>query len=78
MNEEATSAGGIIMASTGAAHQSEGVVESVGKGVLLNDGSRSKPCVKKGDRILFSGGTIVDHQGQGYIFLTETNVLAVL
>lgn len=70
--------GGLIIANQGAEHQSKGTVLSVGNGILLNDGTRSKLCVKKGDKVLFSGGTLIDHEGESYIVLSESNILATL
>jgi chaperonin GroES len=78
IGEEQTTASGLILTQNSAEHQNQGKVLSVGSGILLNDGTRSPLSVKEGDEILFSGGTIVDVKGEGYIFLTESNVLAIL
>lgn len=75
---EETSSGGIIMAGRGADSQSEGKVISVGNGILLNDGSRAKSAVKKGDLVLFKSGTVVMTKGDEYIVLSEKDLVAVL
>ena len=75
---EETSSGGIIMAGRGAESQSEGVVLSVGPGILMNDGTRSKLSVKKKDRVLFTSGLIISHKGDEYIVLSEKDLVAVL
>ena len=75
---EETSSGGIIMAGRGAESQSEGIVLLVGQGILMNDGTRTKSSVKKGDRVLFSSGLILASKGEEYIILSEKDLVAIL
>jgi chaperonin GroES len=52
---------------------------AVGEGKLLDDGSRSKPQVKAGERVLFTSyaGTEVKIDGEEYLIMREEDILAV-
>jgi len=72
------SKGGIIVEMGNSGNQNRGEVISVGDGVLLNDGKYKQSRAKKGNKVLFSGGTIINNDGDEYIFLSESNLLAIL
>ena len=72
--------GGIVLPDTAKEKPKEGKVLAVGDGKLLDDGTRAKFQVKKGDRILFSSyaGTEFKLEGKEYLIMSEDDVLAVI
>jgi len=72
--------GGIVLPDSAKEKPKEGRVQAVGKGKLLEDGSRSKPSVRKGDRVLFASyaGTDVTIDGEEYLIMNEEDVLAIV
>ncbi|HUV38535.1 MAG TPA: co-chaperone GroES [Planctomycetota bacterium] len=72
--------GGIVLPDTAKEKPKEGKVVAVGDGKLLDDGTRAKFQVKKGDRILFSSyaGTEITVEGEEYLIMSEDDVLAVI
>ncbi len=80
LEETETSRGGIIIPDTAKEKPQQGEVIAVGPGRLNDDGTRTKPEVKKGDRILMSkyAGTEVKIEGDDYIILREDDVLGVI
>ena len=58
----------------------KGKVLVLGDGKLLDDGTRAKFQVKKGDSVLFSsyGGTEIKVGGEEYLLMDESDILAVL
>ena len=79
VEEEETSAGGIIIPDTAKEKPQEGQVVATGKGKVRDDGKITPLDVKAGDRVLFSkyAGTDVTLDGQEYTILREDDVLAV-
>ena len=79
MDEEGTTAGGIIIPDSAKEKPQDGLVVAVGPGKTLENGEISKPDVKKGDRILFSkyAGTDVDVNHDEHIIIREDDVLAI-
>lgn len=57
-----------------------GKVVSTGPGKLLENGSRAKLSVKKGDTVVYSkyAGTEVELKGDSHLILRETELLGVL
>jgi len=53
VEEEQKTSGGIIIPDTAKEKPAEGIVIAVGKGKVLEDGSRRPLDVKQGDRVLF-------------------------
>jgi len=51
---EEKTAGGIVLPDAARDKPSQGRVLSVGDGHLLKDGTRAKPQVRDGDRVIFS------------------------
>ena len=72
--------GGIVLPASAREKSQQGRVLSVGVGRLLEDGSRAKPQVDEGDRVLFSSyaGTEVDVDGSKLLIMAESDILAVL
>ncbi len=77
---ESTTKGGIVLPDAAQEKPARGVVVALGTGKLLNDGSRSKPQVKEGDRVLFSSyaGETVKIEGGEFLLMREDDVLAVI
>jgi chaperonin GroES len=80
IDEEETTAGGIIIPDTAKEKPQEGKVLAVGKGKAGDDGKLVKPDVKKGDRILFGkySGTEVTIDGGEALIMREDDVLGVI
>jgi len=77
---EEVTAGGILLPETAKEKPKEGVVLAVGEGRILDNGQRSKPSVKKGDRVLFTsyGGTEIKYIGEDYLVMEERDILGVI
>lgn len=58
----------------------EGIVEAVGDGKLLPDGTRAKMTVQVGDMVLFStyGGSEVEWAGEPWLIIQEQDILAIV
>ncbi len=80
IEEEETSAGGIIIPDTAKEKPQEGKVIAVGKGTIRDDGKLQKLDVKKGDRVLFSkfGGSEVTLEGEEHLIIREDDVLGIV
>ena len=78
-NEVKTS-GGLFIPDTAKEKPQEGEVVAVGKGKLLENGSRVEPDVKAGDRVLFGkySGTEVKLDGEELLIMREDDILAVI
>jgi chaperonin GroES len=77
--EEVTKSG-IVIPDTAKEKPQEGVVVAVGSGKLLDNGDRVPLEIKEGDRVLYAkyGGTEFKLDGDEYLVLRESDVLAVL
>jgi len=80
VDEEETTAGGIIIPDTAKEKPQEGKVVALGPGKMADDGKRTPMDVKVGDRILFSkyAGTEIKIDGVEHLFMKEDDVLGVL
>ncbi|MDW7771641.1 MAG: co-chaperone GroES [Desulfobulbaceae bacterium] len=80
LEEEAKTAGGIIIPDTAKEKPAEGEVVAVGPGKLNDHGERVPMDVKPGNRVLFSkyGGTDVKIEGQDYLIMREDDILGVV
>jgi chaperonin GroES len=80
IEEEETTAGGLIIPDTAKEKPQEGKVVEVGKGKVLEDGKIQKLDVKKGDRVLFSkyAGTEITLEGEERLILREDDVLGIV
>ncbi len=72
--------GGIVLPDSAKEKPQQGRVLSVGDGRLLPDGSRTKPQVTEGDRVLFSNyaGSEVVVDDDELLVMSEDDILAVL
>lgn len=77
---ETTTKGGIVLPDSAKEKPRRGKVISLGDGKLLENGKRSDFQVKVGDIVLFTsyGGTEIKLDGQEYLIMDESDILAVL
>ena len=77
---EETTAGGIVLPDTAREKPQEGKVLSVGAGKMLEDGTRAKPQVSEGDRVLFTSyaGSEIEVDDGSLLIMSESDILAVL
>jgi chaperonin GroES len=77
---EETTRSGIVLPDTASEKPQEGKVLSVGPGRLLDNGKRVDMEVKAGDSVLFAkyAGTEVKLDGQDYLVIRESDLLAVM
>lgn len=77
---ENKTAGGIVLPDAAKEKPQRGKIVSVGQGNLLDDGTRKKPQVKKGDMVLFTSyaGTEVKIDGKEYLIMDESDIMAVI
>ncbi len=80
VDEEETTAGGIIIPDTAKEAPQEGAVVAAGKGKVRDDGNITALDVAVGDRVLFGkyAGTEVTLDGEDYVILREDDVLAIV
>ena len=80
LDEEKTTAGGIVIPDSASEKPSQGEVVAVGKGKLLDSGELSKLDLKKGDRVLFGkySGTEVKVGGDEYLVMREDDIMGVI
>jgi len=80
VEEEAKTAGGIIIPDTAKEKPIEGKVIAAGNGRVGKDGKVRALDVKKGDRVLFGkySGTEVQIEGEEHLILREEDILAVI
>ena len=78
--EQETVKGGIIIPDTAKEKPQQGKIVAVGPGQISDSGDRVKPEVKKGDVVLYGkySGTEVSVDGNDYLILRESDVLAIL
>ncbi|MFK7740761.1 MAG: co-chaperone GroES [Planctomycetota bacterium] len=72
--------GGIILPDTAKEKPREGIVVSVGKGKLLDNGERQPVSVKQKDRVLFSSyaGSEIKLDDGEMLILAEDEILAII
>ena len=80
LEEEAKTAGGIIIPDSAKEKPAEGEIIAVGPGKMNEKGARTAMDVKPGDRVLFSkyGGTDVKIDGEDYLIMREDDILGVV
>jgi chaperonin GroES len=78
IEREETTKGGIVIPDTAKERPQEGEVVAVGPG-KYEDGKRVPMEVKVGDRVLFAkyGGTEIKIDGDEYLVLRESDILAI-
>jgi chaperonin GroES len=79
MEKEAMS-GSIIIPDTAKEKPQQGKIVAAGPGSVSDNGERVAPEVKKGDIVLYGkyAGTEVNVDGNDYLILRESDVLAIL
>ncbi len=80
VEEERTSAGGIVLPDSATEKPSEGEVLAVGNGKLLDNGDVRAVDVKVGDRVLFGkyAGNEVKVEGEEVIVMREEDIMGVI
>ncbi|MBX3508180.1 co-chaperone GroES [Parvibaculum sp.] len=80
VEEEAKTAGGIIIPDTAQEKPSQGEVVAVGPGARGDDGKIVALDVKVGDRVIFGkwSGTEVKIDGQELLIMKESDIMGVL
>ena len=77
---EERTAGGIVLPDTAKEKPQKGKVIAVGSGKLLDSGKRAEMSLKKGDEVFYGkySGTEIKIDGEEYVILKESDVLAVI
>ena len=80
LEDERTSAGGIIIPDSATEKPIQGKVLAVGKGKILESGEVRPLDLKVGDKVLFGkyGGTEVKIDGEELLVMREEDVMAVI
>ena len=81
IEQEETTAGGILLPETAKEKPQEGKVIAVGPGKLDENGKRVKMEVKEGDRVLYAkyAGTEIKLEGEEKVLiLRESDILALV
>ena len=80
IEEDAMSAGGIVLPDTASEKPSQGEILAIGPGKLDDDGTRRVPDVNVGDKIIFGqyAGSTVKIDGEELLILTESEIFGVL
>lgn len=80
LEAEQVTSGGIVLPDSAKEKPQRGTVLALGDGKLLDDGSRAKFQVKKGNKVLFAsyGGTEIKVDGEEYLLMDESDILAIL
>ena len=80
LEAETKTSGGIVLPDTAKEKPQKGKVISVGEGKLLDDGTRRKTQVKKGDMVLFTSyaGTEIKITGKEYLIMSESDIMAII
>ncbi|UCB54076.1 MAG: co-chaperone GroES [Thiotrichales bacterium] len=80
MEEERTSAGGIVIPDSAAEKPQKGEVVAVGNGKVTESGDLRALDVKVGDQVLFGkySGTEIKIDGEDVLIMKEEDILGVL
>ena len=80
LEAEAVTAGGIVLPESAKEKPQKGKIVNAGPGKVLDDGTRSKMQVKKGDVVLFTSyaGTEVKIGANEYLIMSESDIMAVI
>jgi len=79
--EEAKTAGGILLPGSAQEKPNQGEVVAVGSGRILDNGDQRAVDVKVGDTVVFgkyAGQDTIDVDGEELIILSETDIKAVV
>lgn len=80
MEEERTSAGGIVIPDSATEKPIQGEIIAVGNGKLMDNGDTRSLDVKVGDRVLFGkySGTEVKLDGEEFLVMREDDIMGVI
>jgi len=80
LDEERTTAGGIVLPDSATEKPMEGIVISVGNGKISENGDVRPLDVKAGDKVLFGkySGTEVKIDGEELLVMREDDIMAVV
>ena len=80
LEEETTTAAGIIIPDSAKEKPQQGIVKAVGKGKVSEEGKVMPLDVKVGDKVLFGkyAGTDIKLDGKEYLMMREDDVLGVV
>jgi len=80
MEEERTTAGGIVIPDSAAEKPMRGEVVAIGGGKILENGDARALAVKVGDTILFGkySGTEIKLHGDELVVMREDDILAII
>ncbi len=80
MEEERTSAGGIVIPDSATEKPIRGKIVAIGKGKLLENGDIRPLDVKVGDNVLFGkySGTEVKIEDEEYVIMREDDIMGIL
>jgi chaperonin GroES len=79
--EEATSAGGIVLPGTAAEKPNQGEILAIGPGRVTSNGQLQVMSVKVGDMVLFgqyAGNNTVKIDGEELLIMSESEIYGVL
>jgi chaperonin GroES len=80
LEEERTTAGGIVIPDSAAEKPIQGEVIAAGNGKILENGEKRPLDVKVGDRVLFGkySGTEVKIDGKEFLVMREDDIMGVV
>jgi len=80
LEEETTTAAGIIIPDSAKEKPQQGTIVAVGKGKVTEDGKVLPLDVKVGDKVLFGkyAGTDIKLEGKEYLMMREDDILGVV
>jgi chaperonin GroES len=80
LDQETTTASGIVLPETAAEKPDQGEVLAIGNGKIMEDGKVRQLAVKVGDRVLFGkySGQAVKIDGNEYLVMREEDLFAVV
>ncbi len=80
IREKEVRKGGIIIPDSAKEKPIEGRVKAVGEGKLNESGSRVKPDLKVGDKVLYGkyAGTEIKIDGEDFLLMREDDILGVV
>ena len=79
--EEATSAGGIVLPGSAPEKPNQGEIVAVGEGKVLDNGDIRALAVKVGDTVVFgqyAGSNTIEVDGEELIIMGESEIFAVV
>ena len=80
LEEERTTASGIVIPDSATEKPDQGTVQAVGNGKILEDGSVKKLDVKVGDKVLFGkyAGQAVKVDGEELLVMREEDIMSIV